>query len=135
MKVYLAAPYSYKEQMRVYRDELQKEGFEVTSRWLEEPESPTVTLTDVDFVTKKKYAVQDAQDVARADLLIFFTDPTKTIVRAGRHVEFGMAIAYNMPVFVVGDYENIFHYLETVSHYETWEQLKNVLIDFVSTYV
>ena len=135
MKVYLAAPYSYKEQMRVYRDELQKEGIEVTSRWLDEENNPATQLSDVTFEYKRKHSTQDAQDVAKADALIFFTDPTKTIVRAGRHVEFGMAIAYNIPIFVVGDYENIFHYLETVSHYETWEQLKNVLIDFISTYV
>lgn len=135
MKVYLAAPYSYKERMREYRDELQKGGIEVTSSWLDEENSPNVHLSDVTVDYLRKHSYQDVQDVARADSLIFFTDPTKTIVRGGRHVEFGMAVAYHMPIFVVGDYENIFHYLETVSHYETWEKLRDVLLDFVTSYL
>lgn len=127
MRVYLAAPYSYKEQLRVYRSELKSIGITVTSRWLDEPESPKVVLSEVDNELKKKYARQDYIDVAAADAVVFFTDPTHTIVRGGRHVEFGLALAWELPVFVVGEKENIFHYFRNVHHFENWEQTKNAL--------
>jgi hypothetical protein len=82
------------------------------------------------------YARQDVLDVAAADVFIFQTDPTKTIVRAGRHVEFGIAVGIaltrTMPIYVVGeDYENIFHHLPQVTHFATWEEAMAALGTFV----
>ena len=73
------------------------------------------------------YALNDVDDVCAADAMVFFTDPTKTITRGGRHVEFGMAVILETPILVVGDHENIFHHLPGVSHYKNWEQVKNEL--------
>ena len=67
--------------------------------------------------------MDDYWDVGKADLLIAFSEPTKstTASRGGRHVEFGMALARGTRVMVVGPYENIFHRLPMVEHFAKWE--------------
>lgn len=127
MKVYLAAPYPMKDQINEYAAQLRALGIIVTSSWLDEPHKPTTQMHELTHEEHLVYAEQDVLDVFAADAMMFFTDPTKTIVRAGRHVEFGMVIAINklrgeMPIFVVGtEYENIFHHLPNVHHFATWE--------------
>jgi nucleoside 2-deoxyribosyltransferase len=133
LKVYLAAPFSRKDAINVYAAELRACGIEVTSRWLDENHLSSVQMTDLSPIEHQTYAVQDLDDVAKADILVLFTDPTKTIIRAGRHVEFGIAVGINltlrpMPIFVVGnEHENIFHYLSQVRHYDSWDTAKLVL--------
>ena len=121
LKVYLAAPYQMKELIRDRTLELQTLGINVTSSWVNEPEKPTIEVHEVAPQTNRLYAQRDVVDVRNANLLIFQDDPTKKIVRAGRHVEFGIAIAYRMPIFVVGEeHENIFHHLPRVKHFKEW---------------
>src|SRR5215831_1650625 len=108
MRVYIAAPYSCKESARIYALEFIKCGIEITSRWLEEPEAPSVQLKDVSTETLRRYAQQDIEDVLAADLLVFLTDETKSLIRAGRHVEFGVALGKRIPIYVLGEPENLF---------------------------
>ncbi len=127
LKVYLAGPYSHKERIQEYALELRATGITVTSRWLDETYSPSVQMADVPVEDHRKFSLQDIEDVQSADVLVFFTDPTKTITRAGRHVEFGIAVGLGLnrpfPIFVVGlEYENIFHYLGQVTHFPTWQR-------------
>ncbi len=132
LRVYLAAPYSQKEIMNQYAQELREAGITVTSRWLEEPHAPTIQLQELQPADHQRYAEQDVEDVSQSDIVVFFTDATKAIVRAGRHVEFGIAVGLGLtrafPIFVVGHYENIFHYLPQVYHYETWGAVKDRLL-------
>lgn len=127
MKLYLAGPYRCKDEINVRAAELRTLGFTITSRWLEETHAPNVQLHEVTEEDKKTYALHDVQDIRTADVLVFFTDPTKTIVRGGRHVEFGIAIERLMPIVVIGEHENVFHYLPSIKHVENWEQAKNML--------
>lgn len=132
LKVYLAAPYSMKDLINARASELRAGGVEVTSSWLNEPHAPTTQMGELTDDQHRTYAVQDVKDVAAADILVFHTEPTKTIVRAGRHVEFGIAIGIGltrpMPIFVVGtDNENIFHHLPQVWMHEPWEIVKQQL--------
>ena len=126
-KVYIAAPYSMKETVAAEAAELQAVGIECTSSWVKERHAATVQMGDLTHDEHLTYALQDVEDVLAADLLMFHIDPTKTIVRGGRHVEFGMAVMINrisrkMPIFVIGeDRENIFHHLQYVIHFATWE--------------
>jgi len=129
MKVYLAAPYSRKDEIKGYAEELRAGGVTVTSSWLEEPHTPTTQMQDLTHEEHLKYAVQDVKDVHAAKLLVFFTDPTGTIVRGGRHVEFGIALERRMPIFVIGEQrENIFHHMPGVMHFESWEKVRALLI-------
>lgn len=134
LKVYLAAPYQMKEIIKARAKELRTAGIIVTSSWLNEPHKPTAGPEDLTYKQNQNYALQDVDDVRDADILVFQGDETKTIVRAGRHVEFGIAIGIAlergyMPIWVVGqDRENIFHFLPQVKHFGSWEEVKNELM-------
>ena len=128
MRIYLAAPYSQKEQMQRYAAELQANDIIVTSSWLAKPHAPETQMKDLTSDQHRAYAMQDIKDVQAADILVFFTDQTKTIVRGGRHVEFGIAVQRRIPIYVIGDFENIFHYLPRVIHFKKWATVRNMLI-------
>ena len=134
MKVYLAAPYVRKDEIKARAEELREAGIEVTSSWLEEPHKPSIQMHELTHEEHQEYAMNDVRDVLAADLLVFFTDPTKAIIRAGRHVEFGMAVARYMPIVVVGcEFENIFHHLSNVTHYESWTEAKQMLVAYAKS--
>lgn len=123
MKVYLAAQYHRKEEIRKYADDLRHIGHEVTSSWLEEPHAPTTQLIDLTDQQHRDYAIQDIVDIVQADSLVFFSVPdTELTVRGGRHVEFGYALARGIPIIVVGPKENIFHYLKGIQHVQNWTE-------------
>lgn len=128
IKVYLAAPYGKKDYVKECAQELQNLGIEVTSSWLNEPHAPGTQMSELTPEQHQKYAMRDEIDVREADVFVFFTDPTGTIVRGGRHVEFGMAVILGKPICVVGNQrENIFHYLGGVIHFESWDAVKTYL--------
>lgn len=127
LRVYLAAPYRWKDEIQHRAAELRAAGITVTSQWLNEPHTADTKPTDLPFETNRFYAEQDFMDVVSADVLVLFADHTKSIIRAGRHVEVGIAIGVGLqrpfPIFVVGrEYENIFHYLPQVHHFDDWNQ-------------
>ena len=129
MKVYLAGPYQHKDKIKAYATELRSGGVTVTSSWLEEPHKPTTQMHELTHEEHQAYAIQDIKDVRAAKVLVFFIDPTKIIVRAGRHVEFGIALERRMPIFVIGtDRENIFHHAPGVMHFDSWEKVRDLLI-------
>jgi nucleoside 2-deoxyribosyltransferase len=142
MRVYIAAPYSMKDTIKQDADDLLKYNITCTSSWVLEPHKPTTQMQDLTHETHQKYALQDVEDVLQADVLVFHTDPTKTIVRGGRHVEFGMAVMMNRlgsstPIYCVGmEEENIFHHLPQVKHFATWadvlQQIVNDQVDFIN---
>lgn len=122
MKIYLAAPYRAKDLMNEYAAQLRAENIEVTSSWLNEPHKPATQLHEVSPIDNQLYAQIDLHDIAKADMLMLFTDPTKTIISAGRHVEFGFALALEKPIWVVGmEFENIFHYLGGMTRFANWD--------------
>lgn len=103
MKIYIAARFESQAEMRVWREKIQALGHEVTSRWLDvkEPYPPAETCAVVDLV-----------DVRRADLVVCFSPRSGFYSgRGGRHVEFGYALAMGLPVLLVGEPENVFHWL------------------------
>lgn len=123
MKIYLAGPYSWKEKLKGYAQELLLKNIKVTSRWLDEPHAPDTTLREVPATQLSWYAANDLEDIYFADIMIFFSvDPETPIVRGGRHVEFGYDLCGGTRIIVIGPRENIFHYLSQVKHFATWEE-------------
>ena len=131
-RVYLAAPYSLKPLMEQYARELKEDDINVVSSWLEEPHPPDIQLWEVPAETHRQYAVRDIEDIHNSDAMVFFVDQTRSLVRGGRHVEFGIALESNIPIFVVGDFENMFHYLPQIEHFSNWELAKNALTSYLS---
>ena len=80
----------------------------------------------LDFAKKPKWspgiARADCEDLIAAQTVIIFTEKPNTILATGgHHVEFGLALAQNKGVIVVGPRESVFHYLLPDSQmFATW---------------
>lgn len=113
VKVYIAAPFPTREVAIRVMHMLERQGIEVTSRWLKEDD----TLSD-------EHARKDLDDVARADVLLALNpDEYANKGTGGRHVEAGYALALNKPIVLVGERSNIFHYLACVKQVDDTEDL------------
>lgn len=116
MKIYLAARYSRRDQLRDVAEELRRIGHTITSRWLE----TDWLCNDVGRSTaappeyREQYALIDMEDVKVADVVVNFTEAPDSGGRGGRHVEFGLAVAWGKRLIVVGHRENLFHHLPEV---------------------
>src|ERR1700676_3526460 len=123
MKIYLAARYSLKKEIRKKTKNLINLGHQISSSWLQEPHNPNIQLTEISDELNSFYANQDIEDIRRADWLVLFSQsPTLPGVRGGRHVEFGYALGLGKKLMVVGPKENIFHHLPNVIQVDTWEK-------------
>jgi hypothetical protein len=119
--VYLAARFSRRAELNEYREELEGLGVKVTSRWLTDP---TPDLTDEAW---RELATKDVDDVRRADGLVLFADAAGA-GGGGRHVEFGIAMGLGKPTFVVGDLENLFQRLPTVTVVGSWSDARDRIV-------
>lgn len=132
MRIYLAAAFSRREEMKIYREELNQLGMNVQSRWLDEK---------MPFgCDREKYlretAFIDVADVKNCDLLVRFTDnfseysDGKIPARLGscaRMFEFGLAWGAGIPIIVVGGLQNVFDRLPNVIHINNFAALKEYL--------
>ncbi len=112
-KVYLASSYSRRAEMAGHAAVLREAGLEVTSRWVNGSHELDEAATEDD---RARLALEDVEDVARADAIFAFTDGPKSAGkgRGGRHVELGLALALGKRVLLIGPPENVFHYLPQV---------------------
>jgi hypothetical protein len=118
MRVYLAARYSRKNEIKALVPLFGAHGISVGSRWLHETSPPEVTLLEVTPEFCQETALVDLEDIEAADMLVFFAeDPLVGTPRGGRHVEFGFALGIGKRIAVIGGPENIFHHLSQVVHY------------------
>lgn len=123
MKIYLASRFTNIKQMREYADQLKADGHEITASWVYGGEEG-LTFTDI--------ALLDVKDILRADALVLFTEPYGTPVPGGgRMVEFGVAIATNKRLFIVGDRENVFHWWPNITQFPRFEHLRNHLTRWI----
>ena len=125
MRIYLCARYSRRDQMRMVRTILGDAGHEVISRWLDtdwepaEPRSSSAAPPEY----REKYALIDMEDVESCDAILTITEAPDGCGRGGRHVEFGMAVAWGKKLFVIGYRENVFHHLPRVQFFPWTEGL------------
>jgi nucleoside 2-deoxyribosyltransferase len=102
-RVYLAAMYSRRLEMRALAQHLTVLGYEVTSRWV---------LEGLENQDQAGAAIMDLEDVDRAGVLVFFAQPHGSAnVGGGRHFEFGYAWARGKLCVVVGTQEHVFCHL------------------------
>lgn len=131
MKVFLSAGYSRREELCGYREQLQADGIEVVSTWLdtEWAESTLDQRSAAPPEYRAKYAVIDLDDVRRCHVLVGFTEHPGSGKgrRGGRHVELGAALALDKVCVVVGPEEHIFHFHPSVHRLREWDQCRFVL--------
>jgi hypothetical protein len=143
MKIYLAARYSRRIELCSYRDHLKKIGFDVQARWLNgdhqlsdqgvpigEAGQNLVENGSLEAAAllREKFALDDFEDVKNADIVISFTEESRSVFgRGGRHVEFGIGIALGKQSVIVGHRENIFHHLPWVLFFEDFNEVLQYL--------
>lgn len=121
MRIYIAGAYSRRVELLVHSGLLKYDGHEITSRWL------TGVYEGREW-TDAAIADDDIKDVYVSDCVLSFTeDATSKHKRGGRHVEFGMALAWGKRLVLVGPRENVFHHQSRVEQYSTFEEARNIL--------
>jgi hypothetical protein len=115
MKIYQAAKFGQKMEMREHRTKLEAAGHEVTAQWVYVEEGLDTDATEDKLM---QYAKMDVDDVLRSNVLVAFSQPRSTThTGGGRHVEFGVALHAGVEIIVVGPKgEHIFHYMPGVVH-------------------
>lgn len=125
MKLYLAAQYLRRHELRRYKNELEALGHEVTATWLVAPhpgvEDDGVTLTG-DPGALAILAWMDYADIDHADLLVAFTDAPTCHVRGGYLQEIGYAQGRRKPVAIVGPRRTLANWHPSVRWFATWEE-------------
>ncbi|KKL74752.1 hypothetical protein LCGC14_2061740 [marine sediment metagenome] len=117
MKVYLAAKFERREELRPIRDKLWSMGHEVVSTWIDEVKKPGGMTSDQ---FKRKLAVKDLAQIESADL--FILDTFVISESGGKEVEFGLALGQfqGILVYIVGPACNVFHQL-CDRRFENWD--------------
>lgn len=132
-KVYLAARYSRRDELRRYQQELADLGLGivVTSRWLTDDHLWEGEGSGAPFAEAQRYAREDLEDIIVSHLVVCFTEPPRTSnSRGGRHVEFGYSLAKQKPIIVVGPRENVFYTMPGVMQTESWGVAKTWVATF-----
>lgn len=124
-RVYLAAMYSRRLELVAVARLLTVAGHEITSRWIRgghdcEHEEPD---------TQAAFALEDLEDLERADVVVSFTEEPGSGRRArgGRHVEFGFGLHAGKTMIVVGPRENVFHHVPGVLVVDSVDQVVRIL--------
>ena len=95
MKFYVASRYTDQVRVRRYHDKLKELGHSWSSRW----------ATGLhDGMEMLECALDDYDDLKSADCLIFIAHEPRS-GRGGRYVEYGLALAWNKLIIVVGTTE------------------------------
>jgi len=122
-RIYLAACFEQQAEVRDKAIELEKLGFICTSSWRFEDGNIPPTSAHLD-----KCAKQDLTDLRNANYFVCLTSQASQ--RGGKHVEFGYALALDIPCLLVGRRENIFHSLTRVDFVETWNEALDLLLSW-----
>lgn len=118
-KIYLAARWPRMNEMAGYALQIEGLGHEITAQWVFNAEAGK---------TREENALMDFRDVSRSDLVVSFTHPRGSMqTGGGRHTEFGLAAAWDIENWIVGEREQIFHHLPDVLQFDTFEQVLDKL--------
>lgn len=119
-RIYLAARYIRRAEIAGYADQLRVLGYEITARWLS-GDHDEQQVTDAQFA---RFAREDVEDVIAADVVVSFTEllAVEGAGRGGRHVEYGIGLALDKHLVIIGPRENIFHRLvaPNIHQFDSW---------------
>jgi nucleoside 2-deoxyribosyltransferase len=110
VKIYLAARFGRRDELREIARTLRRMGYTVMSSWLEQEEDA------IESPDSPHLAGLDLREIGESDVFVAFTDHPGTpgAERGGRHVEFGAAAALGKGIIICGPVEHIFHRLPSV---------------------
>jgi hypothetical protein len=122
--IYLAARYSRYPELQSYAKDLEALGHTVTSRWIKGDHEIRADGKAETDAWHHVWAQEDYTDLVAAEVCISFTEGPENVpgrARGGRHTEYGIALALGKCCIVIGYRENVFHWLDTVAFYPTWD--------------
>jgi len=122
VKVYLAGSWENRHKIRKMMDRIEKAGHIITTDWTWHDSDNPATLTD--------YANGDYLGVKRADVLVLDGETRSS----GKMTEFGMAIAWNKPVILIGDISNIFKYIGVYAKAKDIDEVIDMLNEMKNEY-
>lgn len=118
MRIYIAAPWTCRAQAADAAQMFELSGHTITRRWW--------THRDTDEGEElAAQAVEDVDGIWNAQALVVLNVETSE----GKAVETGLALAYMMPVIVVGERTNIFHHLPAIHVVPTLTEAVDLLND------
>lgn len=131
MKIYLSSRFEHRHFMKRYAEGLHNLGHEITSTWID---GESYVETEDNW----RHAEQDLHDVIVSEAFVTFNGiDAESPGTGGRHVELGVAISTGCHLLLVGEKENIFHYLndiQVIPHPEVEaavaETVSNALLKF-----
>ncbi len=119
-RIYIAAPWSWRDAAQDVQTSAIEQGWECTARWM------FVHGDSTDPEVLRREALNDIEDIQKARALVLLN-----IERSeGKSVELGYALALGLPVIVVGTYPgctNIFLHHPFVTRVETFDQALDTL--------
>lgn len=134
--IYIAARFSRRPEANRLAWTLKMLGHSITSRWVlpegrhEIPSGMSCQASDSE---RERFAMEDLDDVMSCDWMISLMEEPRGNGRGGRHVEFGIAIALQRRLIIIGPRETVFHHLPTVEHYhDTSEFLESINPEVIS---
>jgi nucleoside 2-deoxyribosyltransferase len=112
-RAYLAGRFSRRDEFNGYAERLRAAGLTVDARWLIEDHEWYGEQDAGALQAARAFAMDDLEDVARADVVLVFTEPANPggRNRGGRHVEYGLALGLAKDIVIIGEPENVFHNL------------------------
>jgi len=127
-RIYIASRYSRRDEMRDVAEQMSERGFIVSSTWLQEDYPLNMNLDGLTPEQHAQIAAQDLEDITGSDIMVFFgEDQNNQPPRGGRHCEFGFALALGVRIYIVGERENIFHYMPDIKVVPNLEELWEVI--------
>jgi len=115
-RFYIAARLKRIGEAKQLRARLEELGHQVTASWLDRRHQPE-EMGFSSVVLAREAADTDLQDVRDCNVLILLSErrsSARTVGGGGRHVEVGYALALPKTVAIIGERENVFHFVPGV---------------------
>ena len=113
LRIYVAAPWSNRDVAATVARQLRDKGHVITHDWWSY-EGEATNGMDPDDKFMKQCADDDYRAVRTADLLLLLNLQDRGKETSGKAVETGLALAWGIPIIMVGSKTNVFHYLPDI---------------------
>lgn len=117
MKIYLAAPWAERDLAREVAAKFEAAGHVITKQWWDHCDND-------DFAEQ---ATEDIWGVLNADVLVLLNTQKRGEETSGKAFETGVAWMAELPIILVGEPSNVFHYLPAVKIVKTVEEALGTL--------
>jgi len=118
-KIYITAPYELRKSAQEAMKFFAEIGIECTARWIWQDDSA---------ILSHEWAQADLNDVWLANILVALNPPEwAKNGSGGRHVELGIALTLEKPIYLIGERTNIFHYHDRVTVCATLDEARDMI--------